>query len=222
MRKIHGNHGLRDGQFVEGGDILRRQRQLPIDDVEGVMQGELLHQVGRAAIDELGHQVVHHRVDEFVAPGRDRLRQKGFLEDSAEARMLGRIHGRDATPEADAQVVGIGVIGEGLRIAQHLRHFVVAKDAIVGSPIGTGDVRVEPHQRPVFTRLDRSLAPQLGYPRVGIQVIAEYKRILQKGVERRILKILDALHSAYHCNSPTFQNTFTTPRHRSDYCCLPG
>ncbi|MNR41408.1 hypothetical protein D3C85_1597950 [compost metagenome] len=108
------------------------------------------------------------------------------------------------------------MIGEGLRIAQHLRDFVIAEDGVVGSASGTSDIRIEPHHHPVLTRLNRGRMPQLSDPGVGIQVFAEYQRILHERIEGWIIKILDSLHCAHYC-SP---GLFVVARHKIDFARL--
>src|SRR3546814_3078559 len=94
LRRPDRGQDLRDRELVKDRRLRRFELDLRIDDLEGIVMGEFLDQIGFAAVDEGTHQAVDDGIDHRLAPLRDHLRQKGLLrseEHTSELQSLMRI-----------------------------------------------------------------------------------------------------------------------------------
>ena len=120
---------MAERQALKRVDIGLGQVELPVDDLERVTEGEFLDQVGVAAVNELVHQPVNHRVDDRIAPGAHELGEEDLLEDPPPAPVLGVVHGADAAlAERDPDVEPVDLVGEPVGVVQGLADFVGAEN----------------------------------------------------------------------------------------------
>src|SRR3546814_20913304 len=85
LRRPDRGQDLRDRELVKDRRLRRFELDLRIDELEGIVMGELLDQIGFAAVEEGTNQAGEDGSDERHAQLRDHLGQKGLGKKLAEA-----------------------------------------------------------------------------------------------------------------------------------------
>src|SRR3546814_12258171 len=84
LRRPDRGQDLRDRELVKDRRLRRFELDLRIDDLEGIVMGEFLDQIGLAAVDEGTHQAVDAGMDHRLTTLTDHTRTKCIYQDTAE------------------------------------------------------------------------------------------------------------------------------------------